>query len=121
MTQRIKELRLQKNMTLLDVANRLGVSEGTVQRYESGNIKNLKYDTIVSLSNIFGCTPAYLMGWDEEQQRGHFVDDETAALAQEIYEDPELRILLKAKEDLSADDLNVVINMIKALKAKEGK
>ena len=61
MTQRIKELRLKQNMTLLELANKLGVSEGTVQRYESGNIRNLKYDTIVSLANIFGCTPAYLM------------------------------------------------------------
>lgn len=65
MKQRIKELRLSKGMTLLEVANKLGVSEGTVQRYESGNIRNLKYDTIVKLSNIFGCSPAYLMGWDD--------------------------------------------------------
>lgn len=112
-------------MTLLELANKLGVSEGTVQRYETGNIKNLKYDTIVNLANIFGCTPAYLMGWDEDpnngQNEGYYFDDEAAELAQEIYEDPELRVLLKAKRDLSKDDMEVIVNMIKALQAKDGK
>ena len=123
MAQRIKELRLQANMTLLELANKLGVSEGTVQRYESGNIKNLKYDTIVNLANVFGCTPAYLMGWDDDQKTGqpesYYLDPETAAKAQEIYEDSGARILLDAKRDLSAENLNVVLDMIKALKAKE--
>ena len=53
-------------MTLLQLAERLGVSESTVQRYESGNIKNLKYETMTDLSIIFNCSPSYLMGWDEK-------------------------------------------------------
>lgn len=70
MTQRIKELRLQNKMTLLEVANAIGVSEGTVQRYESGNIRNLKYDTIVSLANALNTSPAHLMGWDTDDLIG---------------------------------------------------
>lgn len=53
-------------MTLLEVAGLLGVKEATVQRYESGEIKNLKQHTIARLSEIFNTTPAYLMGWEEE-------------------------------------------------------
>ena len=52
-------------MTLLQLAQRLNVAESTVQRYESGNIKNLKYETIVELAAILECTPASLMGWSE--------------------------------------------------------
>ena len=63
---RIKEKRLQNKMTLLEVANRLGVKEATVQRYESGEIKNLKQHTIAKLAEIFDTSPAYLMGWDEK-------------------------------------------------------
>lgn len=63
MSTRIKELRLAQDMTLLEVADRLGVSESTVQRYESGAIANLKYDTIIDLANLFGVDPCYLMGW----------------------------------------------------------
>lgn len=63
--ERIKERRLDKEMTLLEVANKLGVKEATMQRYESGEIKNIKHETIVRLADIFDCSPAYLMGWDE--------------------------------------------------------
>ena len=34
-----------------------------MQRYESGEIKNIKHDTIVRLAEILNCTPQYLMGW----------------------------------------------------------
>ncbi len=63
--ERIKERRLAMSMTLLDVANALGVKEATVQRYESGEIKNPKHDTILQLAKIFHCSPSYLMGWEE--------------------------------------------------------
>ena len=65
MSKRRKELRKAKGMTLLELANKIGVSEGTVQRYESGSIPNLKYDIIVALSNALETTPTYLMGWDD--------------------------------------------------------
>lgn len=67
MSNRIKALRIEKDMTLRQVADALGVSEATAQRYESGNIRNLKYDTMVNLSALFDVTPAYLMGWSNSR------------------------------------------------------
>ena len=61
---RIKKARLQRGMTLIEVAEKLGKTEATIQRYESGNIKNLKNDTIEELANVLNVSPAHLMGWD---------------------------------------------------------
>ena len=61
--ERIKELRTALGLTLLDVANALGVKEATVQRYESGEIKNPKHETVLEMAKLFHCTPSYLMGW----------------------------------------------------------
>ena len=66
--ERIKERRLSMGMTLLDVANALNVKEATVQRYESGEIKNLKHQTVLELAKIFRCSPSYLMGWEDESE-----------------------------------------------------
>ena len=63
--ERIKERRLASGLTLSEVAELIGVKEATVQRYESGEIKNIKHTTIVKLSEIFRCTPQYLMGWSD--------------------------------------------------------
>jgi transcriptional regulator with XRE-family HTH domain len=65
LNDRIKEKRLERGMTLLEVAEVLGVKEATMQRYESGDIKNIKHETISILANTFGCSPAYLMGWTD--------------------------------------------------------
>jgi len=65
---RIKETRESRNRTLLDVANFLGVTEATVQRYESGNIKNLKLDTISKIATFLKVDPAYLMGWKNTKE-----------------------------------------------------
>ena len=61
--ERIREMRKRRNLTLLDVAEYLGVKEATAQRYESGNIKNIKHETICKLAELFNCDPRYLMGW----------------------------------------------------------
>lgn len=68
LNKRIKEQRLQCGFTLLEVANRLGIKEATMQRYESGEIKNIKHETVLELSRIFNCSPAYLMGWEEKEE-----------------------------------------------------
>ena len=41
LSQILKSRRTRLGYTLLDVAKRMGVTEATVQRWESGNIKNL--------------------------------------------------------------------------------
>lgn len=64
--ERIKERRQALGLTLLDVATALGVKEATAQRYESGEIKNIKHDTVFQLAKLFRCSPSYLMGWDDD-------------------------------------------------------
>ena len=64
--ERIKALRESKNLTLKDVAKVLNISEATAQRYESTKgIKNIPYDSLIALADLFGVHPSYLMGWDE--------------------------------------------------------
>ena len=64
-SENIRTLRRREGLTLKDVANRIGVSEATVQRYESGAIGAIPYDTIVQLAEIFGVKPWELLGWDK--------------------------------------------------------
>ena len=63
---RLKALRKEKRMTLEDVAKRLGVGRATVRKYENGMITNIPSDKIEIIANIFGVSPAYLMGWTDD-------------------------------------------------------
>ena len=68
MSRKIKELRQQRGMTLEQVATIVGVGKSTVRKWETGMIANMKRDKIASLAKALETTPAYLMGWNDEQE-----------------------------------------------------
>ena len=61
----LKARRKELGLTLAQIAAQIGVTEATVQRWESGNIKSLRHERIAKLAEILGVAPAVLMGWDE--------------------------------------------------------
>ncbi|WP_242841334.1 helix-turn-helix domain-containing protein [Lachnoclostridium phytofermentans] len=64
----INQRRTELNMTMEELAKLTGVSTPTIQRYESGEIKNVRRDKIKLLADALQCSPAYLMGWEEKAQ-----------------------------------------------------
>lgn len=62
---RLKKLRLQNNLTLEEVGNKIDASKQTLYKYENDIITNIPSDKIERLSQIYGVSPSYLMGWDD--------------------------------------------------------
>lgn len=67
--QKIKELRQQLNMSVDDLAVKLGKNRATVYRYERGDIENLPLDVLEPLANALETTPGYLMGWEDTSKK----------------------------------------------------
>lgn len=61
----IKNLRLENNMTLEELGNKVGVGKSTVRKWENGMIANMRRDKIAKLADALNVSPAYLMGWEE--------------------------------------------------------
>lgn len=66
MGQKIKKLREEKGLTLEELGNMVGVGKSTIRKWETGMIANMKRDKISKVANALKCSPAYLMGWEEE-------------------------------------------------------
>lgn len=62
---RIHKRRIENGITLAQVAEKLGVTEATAQRYECGSIKSIPYECMCAYGELLNCSPAYLMGWEE--------------------------------------------------------
>ena len=62
----LKNRRKELGLTLSQIADQMGVSEATVQRWESGNIKNLRHERVGPLAELLRVSPAVLMGWEDE-------------------------------------------------------
>ena len=61
----VRKRRLEIGATLEEIGKAVGVSKATVQRWESGEIKNVRRDKIDRLADALQTTPSCLMGWEE--------------------------------------------------------
>lgn len=119
----LKKRRIELGLTMKEVADKVGVSEGTISRWESGEIANMRRDKIMALANALKISPSVVMGWDEPdkvpktgQEEGYYINDETAKVAQEIFDDPDLRALFSAARDAKPDDLKMAAEMLRRFK-----
>lgn len=63
-TDKLRELRKERGLTLDALAELVGTSKQTVQRYETGVITNIPKEKVEALASALGVTPALLMGWE---------------------------------------------------------
>ena len=101
----MKVRRLELGLTQKEVADRVGVTEATVSRWESGDIKNMRRDKIAALARALDISPAVLMDWEQ-------YDAEAA----------ERRRLAKELSELAnvadVEHLNIALDLIKRLEQK---
>ena len=71
------------------------------------------------IADYFGVSVGYLMTGEEEQGDKYYLNDETAKVAQEIFENKDLRVLFDAARDAKPEDLRTTYDMLMALKRKE--
>lgn len=62
---RIKQLRKDKNMTLVELGKQVGLPKGTLSRYENGS-REPKEPTWQALADFFNVSVPYLQGIDKK-------------------------------------------------------
>lgn len=100
------------NMTQADLAARLKVSPQAVSNWVRGN-KSPRMDKIDAMCKIFGCLRSDLM----EEKPVYYTNEETARVAQEVFDNPDLRILFDAARDAKPEDLRLAAEMLRKFKA----
>lgn len=63
---RLNNLRIEKGLTMLQLANALGMSESTISFYESGD-RTPGLETCEKICNFFGCDPNFLFGASDQR------------------------------------------------------
>ena len=111
---RLANLLSENNMSQTELASMLGVSESTVGKWL---LKKAfpRMNILEKLSVIFNRPKAYF--YDEEEQRStYYLNPETAQLAQELHDNPDLRILMDASKNLSPEDIKFVMDLVNRMK-----
>lgn len=104
-------------ITQAELSKKLGVGTTSVYNWCNG-IKTPRMDKIDAMCEIFHCKRSDLME-DRPDSSGYYINEETAQMAQEIFENKELRLLFSAARDASPEDLKTTHSLLLALKRKE--
>lgn len=108
---------LQSNgMSQKELAKRLSVGTSSVSSWCRGE-KSPRMEKVDAICEIFKCTRADLMEEPVEKQE-YYLNTETRKIAQEVYDNPELKILFDASRDATQEDLKVAVNVLEELKRR---
>ena len=126
MSERIKERRRALNLTQEELGAKLGLQKSAIAKYENGRVQNIKRSTIMKMAEILECSPTYLMGLEDDTDttnekestsgKRYYFDDATAAKAQELFENSDMRILFDAAQGSTPEDLQMAADLLKRLK-----
>lgn len=116
-SDRIKSLIEQSDKTYLELERITGIKKSSLQRYASGATQKIPLDAIEKLSQTFGVSQSYLMGWSDSPEDSILtpIDGITSikkkrlpllgdiACGEPIYADECFNGYVAADEDLEAD------------------
>lgn len=81
---RIQSKRIELKLSYQDLANKTGLSKSTLQRYETGSIRNIPLDKLEILANALEVSPMWIIGYDipteKEISTNINLDDKTTLL-----------------------------------------
>ena len=119
-----KRLRNSCGLTQAEIAEKLGISRSTIGMYETG-AREPDFDTLEKIADFFNVDIDYLLGRTAkttllpESVGQYYLNDETREIAQEVFENPELRSLFHVARDIAPDELRAHIDFMKKLKNRE--
>ena len=69
----IRYYRKQNNYTMKEIAEKVGITEATMQKYEMGQIRRVDVEMLENLANAIGVSIGQLTGWlsKEEEKEAH--------------------------------------------------
>lgn len=101
------------------VATGTGIGKSTFSDWKSGR-SIPKNDKLQKIADFINVPLDYLLtGKETSENDRYYLNDETAKVAQEIFENKELRALFDAAKDAQPEDIQTVHSMLLALKRKE--
>lgn len=108
----------KNNVTPYRVCKETGLTTATISNWKAGRYTP-KQDKLQKIADYFGVSLEYLTTGEEKEGEKYYLNEETAQVAQEIFENKELRALFDVQRGMAVEDLQALHSMALALKRKE--
>lgn len=114
-----EKLCAEKGVTPYRVCKETGLTTSTISNWKAGRYTP-KTDKLQKIADYFGVSIEFLMGTEEkEESPTYYLSDETAQLAQEMFEDEDMRSLFDMKRNMPPERFKTHIEFMKSLYKQE--
>lgn len=99
----LKSQRLAHGFTQEELGKLVGLQKAAIYKYENGLLINPKQSLIKKLADVFGVSPAYMLGVDDsvDAQDSYYTDPATLAMAQALHDNPQYRVMFDSTRERS--------------------
>ena len=120
-SKRLRHYLNENNKTQVELANKLGVGTTSIYNWVSG-LKTPRMDKVDAMCKIFNIRREDLLtdGNSIESGTTYYTNPETAKVAQEIFDNSDLRILFDAAKDSTPEQLKLAAEMLRQFKKTTG-
>ena len=115
--EKLNEIKNSKNLTLKEIADITGIPHSTISKIFGGFNNNPSIDTVQKIANALECGIDDFIEYDVLPKSPYYTDRQTGKIAQDIYENPDLRILFDASKNLAPDDIQAVVEIAKRIQS----
>ena len=116
MYDRYCKLRDEKGVKDATVARETGIPRSTFTDWKNGRSQP-KNDKIQRIADYFGVTVDYFTNDPTNgQSESYYLNQETAEIAQEVFENPDLRILFDAARNVKPENIKLAAEMLRRFK-----
>lgn len=111
----LKSLRIREGLTQDELSIKLNISRSSVGMYENGE-RVPSMEILESFADLFNVDMNYITGTTTEE---YYTDLQTKQIAQDIFNNKQLRALFDASKGATKEDLEITKDLLLNLKRKE--
>ena len=110
----IKRICKERKIAISKLERDCGFSNGYIRSLREGK---LPYDRMKKVAEYLGLSIEYLAtGSAPAERHGWYLDAETARVAQEVFDNPDTRMLFDAARNARPEDIRLAAEMLKRMK-----
>lgn len=114
--KRLHDRRIELGLTLEQVGDACGVSKATVQRWETGSIRNMRRDRLKLLANTLRLNPAELI----DAQGAESIDAADLDRLEALHQNPRLGLLFDRQRTMKPEDIDFMMTIAERILKERG-
>ena len=115
--ERVKAICKERKIPISKLERDLGYSNAYISQLRKGTFPD---DRLKEIAKYLNVSVDYLMtGKEKEGGETYYFNEETKKIAQKVFENKSLRMLMDSAQDATPEDIETVHSMLLALKRKE--